>query len=69
MSTLRDAVEATVRERSGDSHVVTDYIVVAAHIDMSEAPGRVLYTTVSDGAPYSVAGLLEYIDLGGEEEP
>ena len=69
MSALRDAVEAAVREQTSDSHVVTDYLVVAAHIDMSEGPGTVSYTTVSDGAPHSVAGLLEFIELGGEEEP
>ena len=69
MSALRDAIEAAVREQSGDSHVVTDYIVVAAHLDMGEAPGRVSYTTVSDGAPHSVAGLLDYVDLGGDDDP
>lgn len=69
MSALREAIEAAVRQQSGDSHVVTDFIGVAAHIDMGEAPGTVDYTTVSDGAPHSVAGLLEFIDLGSEEEP
>ena len=69
MSALRDAVEATVREQNSNSHVVTDYVVVAASIDMTEGPGAVAYTTISDGAPHSVAGLLEFIELGGEEEP
>ena len=64
---LRDAVENVVREQSGDSHVVTDYLVVAAHIDMGEGPGRVAYTTVPDGSPHSIVGLLESIELGNEE--
>lgn len=66
---LREAIEAEVRQQTSDSHVVTDYLVVAASIDMSEGPGTVAYTTVSDGAPHSVVGLLDYVELGGEEGP
>lgn len=59
---LRDAIQAHIRATTGtESTVVTDYALVAAHIDLHAAPGDIEYTTTTEGALHSVLGLADIL--------
>lgn len=55
---LHDAIEAFTRATGDPTHMVTDYITIAASVDMASDDPSTTFTIHSPGAPHAAHGLL-----------